>query len=193
MAGPSGTVLTGPERARGKALQLVSLATGAVVRTFPAPGCRAVRDWDAEHALLTCLTGLKLLDWSTGATTTLVANNPRRSGVGFLDARIVAGRTYVAEVGEGCDVSSVARQAANGTVHEIRVPTARGNLILLGAAGKRLVVQHQPNPCSTGASTSEVTLLDPATGKEKPLLVLSSHEDFARDVLAFGEVRGQLD
>jgi hypothetical protein len=191
MAGPGETVLTGPPVAKSGAYQLVAISTGATVHTYSlGKGCLPVRDWDAGHVLLRCNTGLALLDWSTGATTSLVSV-ARDTEEDPFDARTLPSGRYLSEVDAGCDVFSLARLAANGTVHELHVHSSvkYGNLLLVGTSGKDLVVQHETNPCAGPNVTSELTLVNPVTGKEKPLLVLGRRQALELDVFVFGEVR----
>jgi hypothetical protein len=185
-AGRNGTVLT-TDGEHSRIQVLLSTATGAVVNEFRIGGyCGPVRWWDATRVLETCQDGgLHLVDPTTGSTEQLTGSHGT-GDYGHLDARYAGQRLYV-QVAGGCGYTFVGRVTRNGTTKHLRVPGAVGNVVMVNAVGKDLVLEHTAS-CDGDRPRSELTLFDPVHHDETPLLVLGTHEDFG-GIMVLGEVR----
>jgi hypothetical protein len=175
-----------------KVIRVLSVADGSVQQEVPTPrACNPVRWWDDERLLVGCEarggTTLGLVDLAASSYERLTARHePQRMDLGHLDARRAGGRLYV-QVAGPCGYAYVGRQHADGRITHLRVPGAVGNVLLVGARGDRLVLQHAIS-CDGAAPRSALALFDPATHREKRLVVLPKDEAFAA-VLPYGERR----
>jgi hypothetical protein len=186
MPGRNGTVLTSGSE-HGRVQLLLSTSTGAVVSRFRGDGyCTPVRWWDDTRLLETCgnHSNLYLVDPATGSADQLTSEHGQ-GDYGHLDARYVGRKLYVQAAG-GCGYTFVAR-VANGTTRHLRVPGAVGNVLMIDAVGKDLVLEHAAS-CDGDRPRSELSLFDPVHHEETPLLVLGKHEAFGA-IRVLGEVR----
>lgn len=179
-------LLTNGPGYHAKVMRVLSAADGSVLDRIPVPGhCRPVRWWDAHRALLACDEDLALLDPATGSFRRLTDRHDQRAGdFGHLDARRIDSGLYV-QVAGACGYEFLGKKHHSGRVSHVRVPGAVGNVLLLGAAGDRLVIEHAES-CDGAAPRSEISRFDPVTKKERILVRLGRHEDFGR-ILAYGE------
>ena len=186
MAGHDGTVLTS-DRDHARVQLLVSTSTGAVLNRFRGQGyCAPVRWWDATRVLETCGNqyDLYLVDPTTGHADQLTDDHGRGDG-GHLDARY-AGQTLYVQVTGACGYTYVAKVTRHSTRH-LDVPGAVGNVVMVNAVGNDLVLEHAAS-CDGDRPRSVLSLFDPVSHDETPLLRLGRHQDFGR-ILLLGEVR----
>ncbi|MGZ4456474.1 MAG: hypothetical protein ACXVWV_10890 [Nocardioides sp.] len=195
MAAPDGSILvTGGRDWQTHVLRVLDPADGTVVRRVPTPhlSCQPVRWWDDSRALVTCVRGyhpphLRLFSPATGHLARLSLPHPRSSGdLGDLDARRIDSGLYL-QVAGPCGYVYVARQRSDGSLREVKVPHAVGNVLLVGGAGHRLVVEHATS-CDGAAPRSELAHYDPVTHREERITLLARDEAFTR-VMPFAEVR----
>ncbi|HEU5035632.1 MAG TPA: WD40 repeat domain-containing protein [Nocardioides sp.] len=181
-----GTLLTNGTGWHQKVVRVLSATDGSVVRRIHVDGhCQPVSWWDDHRALLTCDDDLALLDPATGDLTRLTSRHDRRIGdYGHLDARRIASGLYV-EVAGACGYQFLGRKGHDGRVTKVRVPHALGNVLLLGAAADRLVIEHARS-CDGSAPRSVIARFDPVSGRERALVRLPRSEDFG-SILAYGE------
>lgn len=66
----------------------------------------------------------------------------------------------------------------------------RADVTLVGAVSSGLVVRRGPG-CDGDLAHDALTVLDPATGAERPLVTLPGKETFDR-ILPFGEPQGSV-
>jgi len=186
MAGHDGTVLTS-DRDHARVQLLVSTSTGAVLNRFRGQGyCAPVRWWDATRVLETCGNryDLYLVDPTTGHADQLTDDHGRGDG-GHLDARYAGQNLYV-QVAGACGYTYVAKVTRHSTRH-LDVPGAVGNVVMVNAVGYDLVIEHAAS-CDGDRPRSVLSLFDPVSHDETPLLRLGRHQDFGR-ILLLGEVR----
>ena len=176
------------DRKHAKVQLLMSTSTGAVLSTFQGRGyCTPVRWWDETHLLEFCgrSTDLYLVDPAAGTSERLTSKHGN-GDYGHLDARSVGGRLYV-QVAGGCGYTFVAHQTKRGAMRHLRVPGAVGNVDMIDAVGKDLVLAHSAS-CDGDRPRAELTLFDPVHHQETPLLVLGKREAFG-GILVLGEER----
>ncbi len=167
---------------------LLSTTTGAVLDRFrPGGFCTPVRWWDSSRLLETCDSDLVLVDPATGSTERLTHGHRHAAGdYGHMDAREAGGRLYV-QVAGACGTTFVARQNRQGEMRHLRVPGAVGNVVMVDAVGKDLVIEHATS-CEGERPRSVLARFDPVHHEETPLVKLGGRETFGR-ILVFGEVR----
>lgn len=191
---PDGTgLLTHGARWNQRVVRVLSSADGSVISRIPTPRpCVPVRWWDDQRAVVSCAgargaTTLGLVDVAATTYHPLTRRvRPQRMDLGHLDARRVDGHLYV-QVAGPCGYTYLARRHADGHLTRVRVPHAAGNVVMVDAQDDRLILQHAIS-CDGAAPRSALTSLDPATGKERRLVVLPRGEAFAA-VLPYGERR----
>ncbi|MBA2956194.1 hypothetical protein GON03_17785 [Nocardioides sp. MAH-18] len=191
---PDGTgLLTHGARWNQRVLRVLSSADGSVTARIPTPRpCLPVRWWDDHRAVVSCVgargaTTLGLVDVDASTYRPLTRRvHPQQMDLGHLDARQVGGRLYV-QVAGPCGYTYLGRQHADGRITWVRVPHAVGNVLMVDARDDRLILQHAIS-CDGAAPRSALTSFDPATRKERRLVVLPRDEAFAA-VLPYSERR----
>jgi hypothetical protein len=185
--GHNGTLVTG-DGTHGRVQVLLSTTTGAVLDRFrPGGYCTAVRWWDATRLLETCGSDLYLVDPATGSTDRLTHGHRHAAGdYGHMDAREAGDRLYV-QVAGACGTTFVGHQTKRGEMRHLRVPGAVGNVVMVDAVGKDLVIEHAAS-CDGDRPRSVLSRFDPIHHEETPLVKLRGRESFGR-ILVFGEVR----
>jgi hypothetical protein len=184
LVGHDGTVLTTDGRNGHKQL-LVSTVDGSLVNRFRTPYCVPIRWFDSTRTLQTCSDNdLHLVDPATGANTRLTHGHGK-GDYGHLDVRDGGSRRYV-QVAGACGYTYVARETRTTSRH-LRVPGAVGNVLMVDAVGKELVLEHAAS-CDGARPRSELSLFDPVHHAETPFLTLGRHEAF-ETVLVLGEAR----
>ena len=184
--GRDGTLVTGDGDPTGPAAALDDHRRGA--GPVPPRGLlHPVRWWDASRLLETCDSDLFLVDPATGSTERLTHGHRHAAGdYGHLDAREAGGRLYV-QVAGACGTTFVARETRQGEMRHLRVPGAVGNVVMVDAVGKDLVIEHATS-CEGERPRSVLARFDPVHHEETPLVKLGGRETFGR-ILVFGEVR----
>jgi TolB protein len=187
-------LLTGSADAEGRTVRLLDRDGRVQRRVDTSAHCTPVRWWDSSSALVQCWRHrgptLSLVDVATGEVTALTRPHGKDSvDLGDLDARRVESGLYLQASGP-CGYVFLARQRADGTVKEVRVPHSEGNVLLVDDDGEDLVIQHAVS-CDGSAPRSALGRFDPVTREEQPLALLGKHEAFGR-VLPYGEQQASL-
>ncbi|NYD42730.1 hypothetical protein [Nocardioides panaciterrulae] len=183
------SLVTGTTSWRGHGLRVLDRNGELQKRIATGAHCTPVRWWDTSTVEVQCahrstLT-LSLVDLTTGSVTALTRPHGRDSAdLGDLDARRVASGLYLQASGP-CGYLFLARQRDDGSVAEVRVPHAVGNVLLIGAEDDRLVIEHAAS-CDGATPRAVLARFDPASHEEQPIVRLGRHADFGR-VLAYGE------
>jgi hypothetical protein len=184
-------LVVAPQAARNGRLRLIT-SEGTVVRDLPVPGaCTPVRWWAKGVVMASCFahttTRLYAVPIDGSAPTAISGDHGKKSrDLGDIDARRLGGVTYL-EASGPCGYVFLARQHADGTATQVKVPRTPGNVYLLGTRGTRLVLEHEVS-CDGDHSRSAITLFAPRTGVDTVIALLPKDEAY-NGVLAFGERR----
>lgn len=176
---------------RQQVIRVLDASDGSVVRRIETDGhCEPVRWWDDDQVLARCSHGyrpgfLALASTSTGTFTPLTDRSDRqRQDLGDLDARRTGSGLYL-EIGGPCGYVYLARQHRDGSVTQVDVPHAVGNVLLLDSVGRRLVIQHAIS-CDGARPRSVIARFDPVTGRERVLAELARGQAFTT-ILRYGD------
>ena len=184
-------LVTGPRSRTGTAIRVLDRDGRVVHRVSTDAHCTPVRWWDTTTVEVQCArrstVTLSLVDLATSRVTKLTRPHGRDSvDLGDLDARRLDSGLYLQASG-GCGHLFLARQEADGSVTRVRVPHAVGNVLLVGAEGDDLVIEHAMG-CDGTLPRVGLTRFDPVTREEQPITVLPERADFGV-VLPYGERR----
>jgi hypothetical protein len=186
------TLVTAGPSWRTKVLRVLSATDGSVQRRITTTGhCQPVRWWDASRVLATCATRhasttLSLVSTSSGTVKELTDRRHGREeqDLGDLDARRIDSGLYV-EVAGPCGYVYLGRKHRDGSVTQVDVPHAVGNVLLLDGSGDQLVIEHAVS-CDGAQPRSVIARFDPVAGKERVITALPREEGFGR-ILRFGD------
>jgi hypothetical protein len=183
------TIVTGTRSWTGRALRVLDRDGRLVQRVATHAHCTPVRWWDASTVEVRCPRGssmtLSLVDLSAGTETRLTRPHGRHSpDLGDIDARRVADGLFLQASGP-CGYVFLARQHDDGSVSKVRVPHAVGNVLLVGADGDRLVLEHAAS-CDGSRPRPVLARFDPADRQEEPIVELDRRAAFGA-VLPYGE------
>lgn len=174
---------------------VVSTTTGVVVQTVETDRtCFPVRWWDASTVLATCYVqhfhlALRLVPLDGRPDTELSTYHGARAlDTADLDGRRVRGRLYLQASG-ACNYYYLARQRSNGSAQRVRVPGAFGNVLLIGAAGRRLVLSLTTT-CGSRVGRAALVRFDPFAGTVRVLTRLRRGQHFG-PFATYGEPRGR--
>ena len=169
---------------------------GSAGSTVDAPGdCRPLRWYDDGALLASCYSrrGTRLTALGLDGTITPVAGLRRTNSRHFrgpswddTEVRVVGGRTYYQGNGP-CGGSFVTTERADGSVRMIVVPDSIGGVTMLDAVGDRLRIAHTAS-CDSGQPRSVLSLFDPVTREEEPLVALGRRQAWAQ-VRTWDELR----
>jgi hypothetical protein len=189
---PNGVTLAIPG---SKGLQLVSNAGGVIRQlsvpgTAPSVGCAPVRWWSSSTILADCDakgSGEPRL-WlvpASGAKAT--ALTPQRSAkgpdLGDIDGWRLSSGLYLQSLG-ACGTLEINKQAANGSVTEVKVPgTPNTKDVILSADGPRLLIDPQ-DACLAGGG---LLWFNPGTHAEQWLFHYSPSA-FFEGVIPFNSI-----
>lgn len=186
------TVVTAGASWRNRVIRVLSATDGTVEQRIATPDrCQPVRWWDADRVLVSCSAshGSPTLSLVSTATGTVRALTDRRHGrqeqdLGDLDARRIDSGLYV-EVSGPCGYVYLARKHHDGSVTQVDVPHAVGNVLLLDGSGGQLVIEHAVS-CDGAQPRSVIARFDPVSGRERVITALPRDEAFGR-ILRFGD------
>lgn len=182
-------LVTGAPGWKGHALRVLGRDGELQQRIETDKHCTPVRWWDTSVVEVQCwhrsTVTLSLVDLGTGEVTGLTRPQGRDAvDLGDLDARRVRSGLYVQASGP-CDYLFLGKRQDDGTITQVRVPHAVGNVLLVGAQDDQLVIEHAAS-CDGAAPRVVLARFDPVTREEQPIVALGRHADLGR-VLRYAE------